>query len=186
MATVSKERIRPHVVVRRESPNQSARTSSISLIVIHDTESHNREGASDLQAIGALFADSSRDASAHVCTDEDGQSARFVHDDRKAWHCVSYNSAALGIEQVGFASQGSWREAQVKETARWVARWSVIHGVPIRKGRTAFGRVIRSGVVTHRSLGSAGGGHWDPGYHYPMKHMLELARRYRKKLLAAS
>lgn len=179
---MGKERIRPNVVVKKDSPNQSARTSGISLIVIHDTESHNREGASDLAAIAALFASSSREASAHVCTDADGQSARFVDDDRKAWHCVSYNSAALGIEQIGFASQGEWKEAEVKETARWVARWSLIHGIPIRKGKTLAGRVLRSGVVTHRSLGAAGGGHWDPGYHYPMKHMLSLARHYKKKL----
>ena len=175
-------RVHPKVVVQRNSPNQSARTSSINLIVIHDTESHNREGASDLQAIGDLFARSSTQASAHVCTDADGTSGRFVPDERKAWHCVAYNSAALGVEQIGQAAQTNWPEAQVKETARWVARWSKKYGIPIRKGRTAFGRVLLSGVVTHRSLGSAGGGHWDPGYHYPMRHMLDLAREYKKRL----
>lgn len=179
---MSTERIHPKVVVREPSPNQSARTSKISLIVIHDTESHNREGASDLQAIGDLFARSSFEASAHVCTDGEGQSARYVPDDRKAWHCVSYNSAAVGVEQIGFASQGEWPEAQVKETARWVARWAHRHGVPIRRARTLGGRVLRSGVTTHSTLGSAGGGHTDPGAKYPMSHLLGLARQYKAEV----
>jgi hypothetical protein len=63
----------------------------------------SREGASDLQTIGDLFARASFEASAHVCTYAEGQSARYVPDDRKAWHCVSCNSAALGVEQIGFA-----------------------------------------------------------------------------------
>lgn len=184
---MAKARIHPKVVVKKLSPNRySPRGAGISLIVIHDTESHNREGVLDLQAIADLFARSSTVAAAHVCTDEDGQSGRFVEDSDAAYACVSYNRVSLSIEQIGFASQGEWKEAEVKETARWVARWSLIHGVPIRKGRTAFGRVLRSGVVTHRSLGSAGGGHWDPGFNFPMKHMLELARRYKKELLKQS
>lgn len=179
---MGKERLKPNVVVHRTSPNQSSRGGvSPQLIVIHDTESYNRTGPSDLAAIGALFASSSREASSHVCTDADGNSARFVEDGRKAWHCVYYNSVSLGIEQIGLASQTQWPDKQIKETARWVAEWSIKHNIPIRKGRTVAGRVVLSGVVTHRSLGTAGGGHWDPGYHYPMKKMLRLARHYKKE-----
>jgi hypothetical protein len=184
---MGKERIRPNVVHRRLSPNRyHPRGAQPSLIVIHSTESPNRKGTSDLEAIGALFASPAREAAAQVCTDGEGQSARYVRDEDAAYACVSYNRVSLNIEQIGYASQEQWPEAQIKETARWVAVWSVRHGIPIRKGRTASGRVLRSGVVTHRSLGSAGGGHWDPGYHYPMKRMLELARHYRQKLLEQS
>lgn len=175
-------RLHPNVVVRRPSPNQSARTSPIRLIVIHDTESHNRQGASDLEAIGALFANPSFQASAHVCTDEDGQSARFVPDGRKAWHCVSYNSAALGIEQIGFASQGEWSDRQLRETARWVARWSKKFGIPIRRALVVNGTVLRSGVITHKQLGAAGGGHSDPGPTYHMRKMKRMARKIKRQL----
>lgn len=176
------ERLRPKVVVRHLSPNQSSRLGPIRLIVIHDTESHERRGASDLAAIGDLFANPDFDASAHVCTDADGTSARFVPDDRKAWHCVSYNSAALGIEQIGFASQGRWAEAELRETARWIARWHRRHGIPIRRAWVVGGRVIRSGVTTHKRLGAAGGGHTDPGTHYPFKTVLGLAKHYSAEL----
>jgi len=179
---MARKRIHPKVVVKKNSPNQSERGDKIKLIVIHDTESHERVGAADLQAIADLFARPSTQASAHVCTDADGTSARFVPDSRKAWHCVDYNSVSLGIEQIGFASSGGWTESEIKETARWVAQWSKKYNIPIRKGRTAFGRVILKGVVTHRSLGRAGGGHWDPGYHYPMKLMLHHARKFREQL----
>lgn len=177
-------RIHPNVVVTHPSPNKSARSAGVplNLIVIHDTESHNVAGAADLKAIGDLFSHTSLQASAHVCTDGEGNSGRFVADRDKAWHCVQYNSAALGIEQIGFASNLDWPEAQLHETARWVALWSKRHGIPIRKAAVKDGRVMRSGVITHHALGAAGGGHWDPGYHYPMKHMLALANYYRKQL----
>jgi len=152
------------------------------MIVIHDTESLNRAGSSDLASIGSLFARSSVQASAHVCTDADGNSGRYVPDERKAWHCAAYNSASLGIEQIGRAAQTSWPEAEIKETARWVARWSKKYKIPIRKARVAGGVVLFKGVTTHRALGSAGGGHWDPGYHYPMKRMLAYARKYKRAL----
>jgi hypothetical protein len=179
---MSRERIHPNVVLHDASPNRyHPRGARPSLIVIHDTESHNRPGVSDLRSIGELFANPSFDASAHVCTDADGQSARFVDDGDAAWSCVSYNRPSLNVEQIGFATGGEYTSHEIHETARWVARWSRRHGIPIRRGRTAFGRVLRSGVVSHSSLGAAGGGHSDPG-RYPMKRLLELAKHYRHRL----
>jgi N-acetyl-anhydromuramyl-L-alanine amidase AmpD len=177
-------RVHPKVVLRRASPNFSVRTTPIELIVIHDTESHEYEGPRDLAAIGSLFANRSTDASAHVCTDGDGTSARFVPDHYKSWEVCGYNSYALGIEQIGFASRttGEWPEAQIKETARWVARWHHLHGVPIRRGIVSAGRVLRSGIVTHSQLGSIGCGHSDPGAGYPMGAMMRHARRFARLL----
>lgn len=176
-------RLHPKVVVRVPSPNRSARTTGISLVVIHDSESFEKlRSLSDLKAIGELFSNPNFDASAHVCTDADGHSARYVPDREKAWHVVSYNSAALGIEQIGFASQKQWTDAEVNETARWVARWSLKYGIPIRRAWVARGRVIRSGVITHKQLGSAGGGHSDPGPSYPMRRMKAKARGFKRAL----
>lgn len=188
---VSGLRLRPKVVVRRPSPNYSARSAPISLIVLHSTESHNRKGASDLEAIAGLFANPGFDASSHVTVDADGHSARHVNDEAKAWTVGNLNSPSLNIEQIGFAAQGraSWRECrhELRETARWIARWSIRHGVPIRKAKlTTSGSVIRSGVTTHAYCSTHGAGttHWDPGA-YPMGYVLWLARGFKAALILA-
>jgi hypothetical protein len=179
-------RATPNVVIERSVRNQSSRSLAPTLIVIHDTESHERPGNADLAAIGDWFDNPAAQASAHVCTDGDGNSARYVPDASKAWACVEYNSASLNIEQIGFASdpRASWlkRRNEIKETARWVAQWSKTHGIPIRRARVSDGRVLRSGVATHNQLGQPGGGHHDPGGHYPLRIMLAYARAFRRRL----
>lgn len=175
-------RIRPHVVVRRRSPNQSHRSASPRLIVIHSTESANRPGTGDLEAVAAWFARPESQVSSHVITDADGQSARCVKDGMKAWHCAGFNGVSLGIEQIGRAAQRSWTRDEVRETARWCARWSVLHNIPLRRGAVSNGSVTRSGIVRHMDLGSAGGGHSDPGPGYPLDDLIHLARFYAGKL----
>lgn len=181
------DRINPHVDVRRLVRNKSSRAGAKPvLIVVHATQSQNREGLSDLQAIGAWFDNPAAQASSHVCTDGEGHSARYVRDQEKAWHCAGYNRVSLGIEQIGFAEYNRWSEAEQRETARWIARWSVMWGIPIQKGRVQadVARVIRAGVVRHSELGAAGGGHSDPGRGYPLHEVLVMAREYRRRLLA--
>lgn len=176
-------RYSPRIVLSVKSPNQSSRGGvHPKLIVIHSTESDNRTGNGDLSAVANYLCRSSVQASCHVITDADGHSARVVPDYRKAWHCAGYNSVSLGIEQIGRAAQTHWTRDEIRETARWVARWAKVYGIPIRAGQTGGGRVVKSGVVTHRSLGSIGGGHSDPGSAYPMQSMLNLAKFYRSRI----
>lgn len=180
-----RERLGPHVVVRHYSPCQSERAGvPLDLIVLHDTEGANIPGSiADLSGLGDFFGNLSTQASAHVATDSDGNSARYVSDRRKAWHCMAYNSASLGIEQLGFASQSratwlkNWR--QLRETARWIAYWSHRYGIPIRRGAVSNGTVTRAGVLRHMDLGAVGGGHSDPGANYPFNRVLWLARAYK-------
>lgn len=181
-------RRKPNVVLRRIVCNQSARDagSALKLMVLHSTESDNRPGDSDLLAIANWFDNPAAQASAHVVVDGDGQSARCVEDDRKAWACAGYNSVSLNIEQVGRASQSDWSPMELRETARWLALWSLRHDIPLRRGRVLAGRVVRRGVVTHSQLGSYGGGHSDPGSHYPVKKVIELARRIKADLQKAA
>lgn len=176
-------RVRPTVVVSKNVVNQSERSGvPVKGIVLHSTESHNRPGSSDLEAIVGWFDNPAAQASSHVIVDADGNSARCLPDSRKAWTCASYNSATLNIEQIGFASQGrrgwrrNWRE--LRETARWIALWSRRHRIPIRRGHAANGAITRSGVLTHKQLGTLGGGHVDPGQ-YPLRRVLLLARLYK-------
>lgn len=176
-------RHKPHVVVRRISPNQSSRSGRRPvLMVVHATAGHNRRGVGDLEALGEWFSRQSSAVSSHVATDNEGHSARFVNDDRKAWHCAAYNGISLGIEQVLPGDGSEVTEALYEETARWLARWSHLHAIPLRKGRVSRdGRVLETGVVRHSDLGVLGGNHSDPGP-FDLHHCLELARGHRSHL----
>jgi N-acetyl-anhydromuramyl-L-alanine amidase AmpD len=149
------------------------------LIVLHSTEGANLKGIADLKGLGDWFDNPAAQASSHVATDAEGNSARYVDDSVKAWSCVFYNSVSLNIEQVGRAAQTSWPDAQLQETARWVGRWADLYGIPIRQGKVSLdGRVLESGVVQHSDLGNLGGAHHDCGDGYPFDEVLRLGRGY--------
>jgi hypothetical protein len=46
--------------------------------------------------------------------DEDGNSARYVSDERKAWAQAFFNPIALSIEQIGFATD-DWRSSKKEQ-----------------------------------------------------------------------
>jgi hypothetical protein len=178
----------PHAVVRHDVACQSDRHGAkLVLIVIHDTEGGNiPHSARDLAGLGDFFDRIGTQASSTVATDEDGNSARYVDDDKKAWAQAFYNPVALSIEQIGFATD-NWRskakEPQLQETARWIALWNKRYGIPIRRARVSRdGRVLRSGVIQHRWLGTLGGGHHDVSAAYPMRKVLRYARAHRKAM----
>lgn len=175
-------RLNPEVTVDKPSPNHSARSGQISLIVVHASEAPRLADDQDLKNLAAWFGKSSSQVSSHVATNGAGHSARFVPDSLKAWHVADYNSVALGIEQIGHTTDTHWPEAEVEETARWIAHWSKQHNIPIRAARVEAGRVLESGVARHSDLGREGGNHGDPGKGYPLHHCLELARDISHKL----
>src|SRR3954453_14767109 len=175
-------RYSPHVNVTRWSPHFSPRGGPHpTLIVIHVTAGHNRPGVADLTALGGWFANPTSQVSSHVATAADGLSARFVRDGDKAWHCMNYNRASLGIEQVAPGDGTEITRDMYRETGRWVARWSQMYGIPIRKAVVDGGIVRKAGVIRHSELGAMGGGHADPGT-YDMDAMLALAQFYRTKI----
>jgi hypothetical protein len=177
------DRIHPDVVVTDFSVNCSSRGGRKPvLIVVHSTEGRNLpHTARDLRGLAAYLGRADVEASAHVCTDGDGHSARMVRDRDKAWACAGFNPVSLNIEQIGYASE-VWKALEYKETARWIARWSKMYGIPIRKGAVSGVHVSRSGVVRHSDLGMYGGGHHDPGAKYDLHKCLDLARWYRRYL----
>lgn len=182
---MSDTRANPHVVhYQRSGKNWGSRpTITPSLIVVHATESTNVPGSStDLVNVSDWLARVSTKADVHVIVDGDGNSARLVPDGRKAWHVAGYNGYALGIEQVGRAAQTSWSRDELREAARWIARWSAIYRIPIRHGAVTGGRVVSPGVVRHSELGVIGGNHDDPGAGYPLATVLGLATYYRSRI----
>lgn len=174
----------PHVVHRRISPNQSSRNGArILLITLHSTEGSNiPHSDGDLIGCTNFLCQPSVEASSNVIVDGDGHSARLVADERKAWAQARYNPFSLSIEQIGHAASENWTRDEIRETARWIARWSKKFDIPIRKGAVNGGFVTHPGVVTHKMLGVLGGGHVDPGDRYPFDACLKLARFYRAKL----
>lgn len=176
---------RPRQDVVMDVCNQSSRSSSIKAIVLHDTESHDHAGITDLQAIGNFFNQPAVQASAHICVDGDGNTGRFVPDEHKAWHCAAYNSQTLGIEQIGFATFTSlmWQRNsrhQLRKVAKWVAWWSKKFDIPIQRGAVSNGAVTRKGILLHSDLGAIGGGHHDPGSGYPLWLVMRMAKWYRQ------
>lgn len=174
----------PKVAVRNNVCCQSDRHGAkLLLMVLHDTEGANvPHSARDLVGLGNFFDTWSTQASSTVANDEDGQSARYVPDGRKAWTQAYYNPWSLSIEQIGFASD-DWnstkKNAQIHETARWLARWNRLHGVPLQQAYVRVdGTITRAGVCQHRGLGVLGGGHVDVSKLYPLARVIRLARRY--------
>jgi hypothetical protein len=151
--------------------NQSSRNGrKPRIIVLHTTEGHNRPGLSDLQGLVSMFDNPATQASSHIGNDAEGNDARMVPDDRKAWTQAQFNPIALSIEQIGFAADsGSMSQKQLANTAAWIAHWSRKYDIPIRHSTT-------HGVCQHRDLGAAGGGHSDCGPAYPFNKVLSMAK----------
>lgn len=163
---------RPGEQIRRNVACQSSRGGvKPRVIVLHDTEGANLPGIRDLQGLGDFFDRISTQASAHVGVDAEGNAARYVNDSAKAWHVAAFNPQSLGIEQIGFATQKDWPDAQLHKSAKYIAYWAKTYDIPITHSTS-------HGVCMHSDLGAAGGGHHDPGAPYPFDHVLGLARDY--------
>lgn len=171
----SKERVhRPFERVKVNVRNQSSRNGAKPrLIVLHDTEGANIPNSIvDLQGLANWFDNPAAQASSHVGVDSDGYAAKFVDDAAKAWAQAAFNPIALSIEQVGFATQKEWPEAQLNKVAQYVAYWSKKYDIPLVYSTD-------NGVCQHRDLGNAGGGHHDVSATYPLDRVLAKAKAYR-------
>lgn len=174
---------RPFDVVKQTVVNQSGRNGTKPvLIVVHSTEGHNRKGVEDLRSLGSWFNNPSAQASSHIGIDAEGNSARYVADDKKAWTCAGFNSKSLNIEHIGFTAQKFWPTPQYRKSAKYIAYWCRRHGIPLQKGKIGSdGAIIRQGVVRHSELGELGGNHADPGRGFNLRLVLRLARWYAKR-----
>jgi hypothetical protein len=163
--------VEPRPNITANVVNQSSRNGvKPRLIVLHTTEGHNREGLDDLRGLVSFFNNSANQVSSHIANDAEGNDARMVPDERKAFTQAAFNSLSLSIEQIGFASQKQFPEAQLRNTAQWIAHWSKRHGIPIQRSTT-------HGICQHKELGLKGGGHTDCGPNYPIDEVLAMARK---------
>ena len=135
---------------QKHTPNQSSRNGqAITHLVWHATAGHYTPSIFWLCQPAA-------DASAHLVLREDGgEATQLVNLEAKAWHAVAWNGFSVGVEHAsmgaGFASS-----PQVEVSAR-VFGWLCWHlNIP-----PVFGLHRPRGIVRHRDLGRAGGGHSD-------------------------
>jgi len=152
---------------------------SIQRVVLHDTESHDTAGITDVKGIYDFWVTQGLDYGAHLVIDKDGNTGMaalgFGHE---MWHVGNFNGGSIGIEQIGFASLTKlvWSRSHQKQlikVARWLAWIHHVHGVPLTHSL--------QGVCTHADVGAAGidtSGHTDPGTNYPLRTVLWLANRY--------
>jgi hypothetical protein len=133
------------------SPNFSARSARVDLLVIHDTEG-------SYESTVAWFQNKASEVSAHFVIKEDGSEATQMVDlADKAWACCAFNSRSVNFEMAGWASKGYG-------SPEWLAmaRVSAFHlhhlQIPCRWARGGVG----PGFCSHFDLGEAGGGHSDP------------------------
>ena len=149
-------------------------------VVLHDTESYDRVGVSDIRGIAEFFQRQGLGYGSHLVIDLEGKTGRLVDDDRIGWHVGGANTGSLGIEQIGFGRfrRADWakRPAQLEKVARWLAWWSKRWGIPLT---LATGR----GVCTHAMMSALhpeSGGHTDPGFGYPLADVIARARVLKK------
>lgn len=139
------------------SPNHSARSASVSLVVVHDTEGGYAGSVSWLK-------NSQAQASAHVVLREDGKEAtQLVRYADKAWHCAAYNSESIGLEMAGIASHG-FDSDELRVAARIVAFFCHKYKLPPKHVKPSANGPIARGFTFHQDLGVKGGGHHDPGF----------------------
>jgi len=134
----------------KPSPNYSGRNGAhVTHLVWHAT-------AGPFAGSLAWLRNPAADASCHLMLREDGdETAQLVKLALKAWHAAGWNPFTVGVEHAcngaGFASH-----AQLVQSARLFGWLCKHHGIP-----PVYGLHRPRGIVRHRDLGAAGGGHSD-------------------------
>lgn len=168
-----------------------------SLIVCHETISHDVDGLADGNAVASYLA--AKDYGIHGIIDREGHLWWAVGLSRAVfYHCASagshgdgmVNSRGIGIELVSYPwgsrpqrfRQWLARERQMHELARVIEWQAHHHGIPLHY---SDGR--HPGVTTHWSVSQTygvEGGHTDChprhlGGYFPVRRILRYARAYR-------
>lgn len=166
-----------------------------SMIVLHETVSHDKPGLGDITA-PAAFLDATGleihgiiDAEAHSgwCYDREA-----IYDHTASGNC-GVNSKSVGFEQVSdipmlatnAERKKAWdprgpRRKQLLKVAEWCAWLHFSEGVPLRYSNGAEPGITSHWSVSRTCLG--GDGHWDchpvhEGGHYPILYVIRKAQQ---------
>jgi len=130
--------------------------------VLHYTVSSNRPGWSDVNAVVGIFDTAAYQASSNYVIDGEGNCAYIVRETDKAWTQAAANPVSISVEVIATGSESQYiaqpglaKLAMVISDALY--RWKI----PLQLGAFSNGVLTRPGVLDHRALGPAGGGHFD-------------------------
>jgi hypothetical protein len=151
-------------------------------VVLHDTESHDATGISDLVGVIEFWKRTPYPSGslngAHYLVDRDGFIAQVGTLSDILQHTGGANTGSVGVEQIGFASftTAAWllRRAQLDAVAKILAYLNHVHGIPLARSTS-------SGVSTHAmqsAIHPESMGHSDPGRGYPFGRELKAAKAY--------
>jgi len=187
---------RPFINVNTTDYFDDRSDASKSIIVIHETVSHDYAGLSDITSIASYLG--SKGYGIHLIVDQEGKSGYSFDESAIYAHARGNNTGTIGIELVSFipalkitpwARFRIWlsRERQTHKAARWCAYYSDRHGFPLQ-----YSDGIEPGITSHYDISTAHsvpGGHWDgkpkhKGGHFPMKRLVKLAKLYKAGKLA--
>lgn len=135
------------------------------LFVLHYTVSPNRPGWSDVDGITGYFARPSTNASSNYVIDAEGNCNYLVREADKAWTQAALNPVSISVEIINTGREptliGAAGGPGLRQLARVARDATRRWGIPLRRGRVSGASVATSGIVAHKDLGAAGGGHVD-------------------------
>ena len=165
-----------------ESPNKTrAAGRAIDVVVMHTMEIAERPPAAEICARG--FRTPVSQVSAHYCVDADTV-IQCVREKDIAWHARGGNTASIGVELAGFASQTrrDWRDeysaALLDRAATLVADICRRRRIPVRWLVAGDLLAGRRGLTGHSEISRAYGksDHWDPGDGFPIEWSVDRVR----------
>jgi N-acetyl-anhydromuramyl-L-alanine amidase AmpD len=164
--------------VWRPSPNYSARTSPVTMVVIHTCEG-------SYSGCWGWLKNSGSGVSAHyVVNDSGSEVTQLVKETSRAWHVsanydcaragnqqcnrngTGVNGFAVGIEHAGFGSQASWSNGLLETSAKLTCDITKRHNIPRDKFH----------IIAHGTLQPAN--RTDPGANWPWQHYLDRVRAH--------
>jgi N-acetyl-anhydromuramyl-L-alanine amidase AmpD len=150
------------------SPNYSSRGGTkVRLVVIHTAE-----GATTIESLGSFFSNPSSQVSSQTGIDDKlGICGEYVKRENKPWTQGNANPYSTATELCAFAK---WDRAEwlrhpnmLENTKQWINEECAAFGIPKVRLNASQAQGGQAGVCGHVDLGSAGGGHWDPGPNFP-------------------
>jgi hypothetical protein len=107
--------VTPSIDMVRDSPNQSARGSTLSHLILHNT-------SGSFSSAVSWLCNPQAQASAHLVISRRGQTAQLVQFSKKAWHAGNsrYNANSIGIEIEATDKQRGMTLEQEKKVIQWV------------------------------------------------------------------
>lgn len=166
---------KPSIAVQRRTYGNTHGDIVPKVVVLHSTESHDYDGAKDIIGVLKYLEGTEDRLGVHFVTDAEGLIGQGASIKKMCYHCIGANSFSIGIEQIGFAkfslTQWMTRRKQLRATAKLLAWMHLRLDIPLV-------RSVTHGVALHRDFPE--GTHWDPGYGYPIKSVLRMAKKYAK------